>query len=123
MGGVFLSAWVGTTVLFLKRPTHPLRGDRIWSWLIEMGISTVLGALLVVMLLGVDLLLLAWRALPEGRRAFLSAAAAPIMIGLAQAAYPPGRQPTPTLFLIALLLPMVIVAFFVRWIGNARQVR
>ena len=117
LGGSLGSAWIGTTLVGIFGPIDPLLGNRLWNWVASMAVTTVLTMMRSGLLLMTDLALLKWREIPVGRRACWMSASAPVLLALLYWLHRPGGHDGP-LLLVALLLPMAIVALLTRWYGG-----
>jgi hypothetical protein len=120
LGGTLGSSWVSLTVAALVGPTEPLLGDRFWNWVVMMLVGTPLALALGVALLGADLVLLRGRPLPVGPRAWAMGVVAPWLLALVYTLHAPARHGQALGYLLALALPIVLVAFVVRLALGAR---
>jgi hypothetical protein len=114
-GGAIGCAWLGTTVLGIFGPIDPLLGNRFWNWVASMLIATPLAALLAGMLCLTDVMLVKWREIPVGKRAWWMSALAPLGVALAYTVHRPGQHNSAAMFILALVVPMAAVSLATRW--------
>jgi hypothetical protein len=115
-GGCVGATWIAVTLLAIFGPTEPLLGGRFMNWVVGMLIATPLALLLVGALIAVDVLLLRWRRIPVGRRAWVSSSIAPILVGVVYTVHRPAQYGETVAFVLAIVLPIAAVAFAVRMI-------
>jgi hypothetical protein len=120
-GGAIGCAWLATTLLGIVGPTDPLLGNRFWNWVASMLVTTPLAALLGGMLCLTDVMLVKWREIPLGRRAWWMSAIAPLGVGLAYTVHRPGQHGSAAMFILAVVIPMAAVSLATRWLLGRRM--
>jgi hypothetical protein len=113
-GGCVGVTWIAVTILGIFGPTDPLLGDRFWNWVASMLIATPLAFLLAAALVAADIALVKWRRVPTGRHALVISGIAPLLVGTIYSLHRPGQYGNPVLFTLAIVLPLLIVAFGTR---------